>query len=884
MAQFNTSLIINGLTSDTQVFAIKTGTTDLLSVNPDGTFQIRNGFKVSSGGNAISANGSFPIFSQFGGSIEGSMLGITGDISVGAAVNFKNSGFSKIVGDSSQYKIVYTALEGHKIMNFDGNALSDTLLELNNNHSGGTAKLFHVVKTGDTKFVIDKEGLVGIGNSAPTEILNIYKTGFSQANIVVESDSHTSNLILNSFKNSQGTSGGSHLTFKSGGVTKGDFYINSAGAIMGIDNFQPGGAIQLFNNSYERIYLGSNLVLLGNNAAWTMAADVANGRVGIGPIAPQEKLHITGGTIRIETANGTQGAGKLMVSDANGSISFSSTTALGLGGVNGTGTAGTLTKWLDSTTLTNSLLSESGTGVTVNGSVQIYGNVDILGTATTFNTQTIQTADNNITLNLSGSHVSALYGGITVLSGKTDNTSSTWTIDSNGGWSANSYCIFTGLRSDNAGNTLISYNSAGTNTFLVRDDGFIGINTNNPQAQLNIDRTNDGVELLKLTSDNEVVFSARRGAITALANSYTFSGGGGGTYTFIANTNPTLVWNTIGLGETLSIGGSIPTIATTRPAFVIDSPLVGVGIGYPEITAKLHSKGADFSSANFGLKVDNSTGSTTLGVRNDSKVIINTGDTSFYTSGGYAVLDVENYRPFKIRNSSIGFDFMTFSHTTAQVNIAGPTLIRGGINPSQNCSLEVGTYGSGGDNVSSIGVRKIALSNSAGGWGVFGIGSQSDAGSFGAPTMRFVYTPLTYGYSAETTNNNLFRIGIGADVENSHRVIIADGLKVSGLTIVDSGSTYGAGKIAISDSLGNISFSSTTSLGISSSYATTLTTPGANVTNTITHNLGTTDISVSLWLVTTGDLTSARVTNRTTNTVDVIFSSAPGEDVRVVIK
>jgi len=143
MAQFNTSLIINGLTSDTQVFSVKTGTTDLVSLQSNGNFKI--------------------------------------------------------------------------------------------------------------------------GNSDSNEILNIFKTGFNQANIVVESDSHTSNLILNSFKNSQGTSGGSHLTFKSGGVTKGDFYINSAGAIMGIDNFQPGGAIQLFNNSYERIYLGSNLILLGNN-------------------------------------------------------------------------------------------------------------------------------------------------------------------------------------------------------------------------------------------------------------------------------------------------------------------------------------------------------------------------------------------------------------------------------------------------------------------------------------------------------------------------------------------------------------------------------------------------------------------------------------------
>lgn len=532
------------------------------------------------------------------------------------------------------------------------------------------------------------------------------------------------------------------------------------------------------------------------------------------------------------------------------------------------------------TGLTNSSISEVAGIITVNGSIQINGNVDVLGTATTINTQTLQALDNNITLNLSGSHVSAIYGGITVLSGKTDNTSSTWTIDSNGGWSANSYGIFTGLRDDSAGNTLVTYNSAGTNTFLVRDDGFVGINTTNPQAQLNINRTNDGIDLLKLTSDNEVVFSARRGAITALANSYTLSGGGGGTYTLIADTNPTLKFNTIGIGETLTIGGSIPTFTTTRPALVIDSPLVGVGINYPDITAKLHSKGADFSSSNFGLKVDNSTGSTTLGVRNDSKVIINTGDTSFYTSGGISYLDIENYRSFKIKMTGSYGDMMTFSHNVGDIKLHRPTVIFDSPTPSATNTLEVGTT----NGASSLGVRNISLDSSASGYGMFAIGKQGSGGSYGTATMRFIYSPTSYGYSANTNDNNLFRIGIGADVENTHRVVIADGLKVSGLTIIDSGSTYGAGKIAISDSFGNISFSSTTTLGISSSYATTLTTPGTNVTNTITHNLGTTDISVSLWLVTTGDLTSARVTNRTTNTVDVIFSSAPGEDVRVVIK
>jgi len=67
-------------------------------------------------------------------------------------------------------------------------------------------------------------------------------------------------------------------------------------------------------------------------------------------------------------------------------------------------------------------------------------------------------------------------------------------------------------------------------------------------------------------------------------------------------------------------------------------------------------------------------------------------------------------------------------------------------------------------------------------------------------------------------------------------------------------------------------------------YAETLTTPSAGATNTITHNLGTTDINVQLWFAGSGDLTTAKVTNRSTNAVDVIFSVAPGSNIRVVVQ
>ena len=121
-------------------------------------------------------------------------------------------------------------------------------------------------------------------------------------------------------------------------------------------------------------------------------------------------------------------------------------------------------------------------------------------------------------------------------------------------------------------------------------------------------------------------------------------------------------------------------------------------------------------------------------------------------------------------------------------------------------------------------------------------------------------------------------IGVGSPSEK---------LEVSGKTKtinlqLTSGATTGYVLTSL-DNNGNTTWSPASGLtGTIKKYSQTLTTPSAGTT-TITHNLGTTDIQVSLWLVTTGDLTTARVTNRLTNSVNIVFSSPPGEDVRVVI-
>ena len=73
-------------------------------------------------------------------------------------------------------------------------------------------------------------------------------------------------------------------------------------------------------------------------------------------------------------------------------------------------------------------------GGTISGNVSITGDLEVLGTATTLNTETVQSEDNNIDLNFGGSHISAIGGGITVISGQTDGSPSEITTDGNGNW------------------------------------------------------------------------------------------------------------------------------------------------------------------------------------------------------------------------------------------------------------------------------------------------------------------------------------------------------------------------------------------------------------------------------------------------------------------
>lgn len=163
-------------------------------------------------------------------------------------------------------------------------------------------------------------------------------------------------------------------------------------------------------------------------------------------------LGLTGGTITGNTTiiGNIDVTGIIVASEFSGTSISANTINSGSTNINnifaqGSGTTNTIPVWSSIRGLTDSILSQSASGLTVNGSVMINGNVSVVGTATTFNTQTIQTADNNITMNMSGSHATAIGGGITVLSGQPNGGSSNWLIDSNGNWSANTGIYTSGI-------------------------------------------------------------------------------------------------------------------------------------------------------------------------------------------------------------------------------------------------------------------------------------------------------------------------------------------------------------------------------------------------------------------------------------------------------
>ena len=144
---------------------------------------------------------------------------------------------------------------------------------------------------------------------------------------------------------------------------------------------------------------------------------------------------------------------------------------------------GAFSAYTCSNPLTLDVVNACTTGITING------NVIINGSATTINTEVIQSKDNNIVLNYSGTHLTAIGGGITLEDGQSNGVDSRIYTDSNGTWLFDpGLSASTGTINDFTANT-ISVTTIGNSGDCVNDLYVSNIHSCSP---LNINPLDEG--------------------------------------------------------------------------------------------------------------------------------------------------------------------------------------------------------------------------------------------------------------------------------------------------------------------------------------------------------------------------------------------------------
>lgn len=132
--------------------------------------------------------------------------------------------------------------------------------------------------------------------------------------------------------------------------------------------------------------------------------------------------------------------------------------------------------------------------------------------------------------------------------------------------------------------------------------------------------------------------------------------------------------------------------------------------------------------------------------------------------------------------------------------------------------------------------------------------------------------------------NSVGNVGIGTTGPNSPLHVYSN--TPGAIRLQDT--SEGPGKVLISDANGVGTWQTigtASSLGTVNKYATTITNGSIspNVAITITHNLISTDITATAWDVSLDEMTFPKFSNRTSNSIDVTFTSIPAGNIRIVI-
>lgn len=302
-------------------------------------------------------------------------------------ITFNNNILSLINNSGGTINTLINNLSGLTVNGLtQSNTLSSTTITtytLSSLFTGGT-KSFEVTSDGEIQMNGDNGTDSGVGihqrDFALPTIIDIYNQNYSKLHFRITDNGSSGNVSIghstidiNPYTNNVGIG-------VSAGLSKLKLKGDSVGQdILNISPLLGGGGI-LFNsdiNNHPYFYLQNSAGTSTQvNISSSGTSYFNSGNVGFGSISPAlDAIHIFGGTIRINDVGNTYGVGKLAISDANGSISFSSATELGLSG-NSTSN-GTYTPTL---TLVNNLSTATTYEcqyLRVGNTVNVGGKVDI---------------------------------------------------------------------------------------------------------------------------------------------------------------------------------------------------------------------------------------------------------------------------------------------------------------------------------------------------------------------------------------------------------------------------------------------------------------------------------------------------------------------------
>ena len=397
-----------------------------------------------------------------------------------------------------------------------------------------------------------------------------------------------------------------------------------------------------------------------------------------------------------------------------------------------------------------------------------------------------------------------------------------------------------------AGNTSATHalrigNSASDILVNVQDDGNVGIGTATPTSLLNVVGTSTVNQSFLGVGIDDGAYSAKIGTTNSGGTPYS------GLW-FDTATPTTTNYQFMSTGGLTVINGSALYLRTSNVDRVIILNNGNVGIGTTSPTQKLHV--ISTSGVSDVFKAESQYG-TSLSVNQYGYVIadngVHIGDSNGLSFG-----------------SSSPFNKVIITPNDWQFNL-GSTII-----------LNDGGY-----------ATHFAADN---------------ATLFNNPNKiwRWVDANIPTSYMSLTTVG----LGIGngllvptAKLDVNGDVNISDGLTIdtvassptanalrtlTGHVVIDDLSGSGTRTVNV-DNDGKLVIGSAPVSGATAKYATTFKPGTVNVANTITHSLGTTDISVTLWDATSGEIILAKVSNRTSTQVDVTFTTNPAGNVRAVI-